>query len=77
MIKKITKSPAKVAGLISGLKKYLKTFYASSRRVLKISKKPTGTEFKRIAKITGVGSFLIGMVGFVIYLIFNLSKLFI
>lgn len=65
----------KIGKLITEIRSYLKNFIASSKRVLKISKKPSGPEFKRIAQITGIGSFLIGMVGFVIYLAFNVVKL--
>jgi len=47
----------------------LKSFTLESRRVLKITKKPTMTEFKTIVKVTGLGAIVIGLVGFVISVI--------
>ena len=42
------------------------------RRVLKISSKPDREEFEMSAKITGAGMLIIGIIGFVFYLIANL-----
>jgi len=39
------------------------------RRVLAIARKPTMDEFKNTAKITGLGILVIGMIGFIIYII--------
>ncbi|MFH1510121.1 MAG: protein translocase SEC61 complex subunit gamma [Candidatus Woesearchaeota archaeon] len=38
-------------------------------RVLKVTKKPTGFEFKTIVKVSGLGILIIGFIGFVITLI--------
>jgi len=42
------------------------------RRILLISSKPDKTEYKQSAKITGIGFVVIGVIGFSIFLIFNL-----
>lgn len=46
----------------------LKSFFAESRRVLMVTKKPGMKEFKMAAKITGIGMILIGLIGLVIRL---------
>jgi len=38
-------------------------------RVLKMARKPTEEEYSRTVKITGLGIILIGLVGFIIYMI--------
>ncbi|ASJ06685.1 protein translocase SEC61 complex subunit gamma [Thermococcus pacificus] len=47
----------------------LKNFFAESRRVLLVTKKPGMKEFKLAVKITGTGMILIGSVGLVIRMI--------
>ncbi|WP_204247235.1 protein translocase SEC61 complex subunit gamma [Thermococcus celer] len=47
----------------------LKNFFAESRRVLMVTKKPGMKEFKLATKITGIGMTLIGLIGLVIRLI--------
>lgn len=42
------------------------------RRVIRIARKPDKFEFISSAKITGLGILLIGVIGFIIYLIYNL-----
>ena len=44
-----------------------KEFVKESRRVLRVTKKPTGDEFKTIVKISGAGILLIGLMGFLIF----------
>ncbi|SEW09751.1 protein translocase SEC61 complex subunit gamma [Thermococcus thioreducens] len=46
----------------------LKSFFAESRRVLIVTRKPGMKEFKMAAKITGIGMILIGLIGLVIRL---------
>jgi protein transport protein SEC61 subunit gamma-like protein len=41
-------------------------------RVLRITKKPTNEEFKAVIKVSSLGILLIGAIGFVIQLIYNL-----
>ncbi|MDI3475025.1 MAG: protein transport protein subunit gamma [Thermococcaceae archaeon] len=47
----------------------VKGFFAESRRVLMVTKKPGMKEFKMAAKITGIGMLLIGTIGLIIRLI--------
>ena len=47
-------------------------FIRQCRRVLHVSKKPDREEFQNVAKITGIGIIIIGVVGFVISLIAQL-----
>lgn len=41
-------------------------------RVLKMARKPTNEEYEKTMKIVGLGILLVGAVGFVIYLMFEL-----
>lgn len=38
-------------------------------RVLQIMKKPTSEEFLAAAKVTGIGALLMGLIGYIIYVI--------
>ena len=49
-----------------------KAKYNEYVRVLKISSKPDREEFEMAAKITGAGMLLIGLIGFIMYMISNL-----
>jgi len=51
-----------------------KSFLTQSKRVFKITKKPSMTEFKIIMKISGLGIAIIGIVGFIINMIWILIK---
>jgi protein transport protein SEC61 subunit gamma-like protein len=44
------------------------------RRVLKIAKKPSSEEFKMSARICAIGMAIIGIIGFIMYLIFVLLE---
>ncbi len=50
-----------VEGLINSLKQYW--------RIIQMTRKPTNDEFLTISKVAGAGILLIGIVGFVIYLL--------
>lgn len=41
-------------------------------RILHIARKPTNAEFSKVAKITGLGMFLFGLVGFIVSFLFRL-----
>ncbi len=43
--------------------------YSEYLRVLKLTRKPTREEFTVIAKVAGAGILLIGLIGFIIYLL--------
>ncbi len=40
-------------------------------RVLKLTRKPTREEFTVIAKVAGAGILLVGLIGFIIYLLIS------
>lgn len=44
-------------------------------RVIKITKKPTSDEFKSASKITLIGILIIGLIGLIISIIFNVVKI--
>ena len=46
----------------------LRSFLLECRRVLKITRKPTGTEFKTIVKASALGMAIIGGIGFIIHI---------
>ena len=50
----------------------LKNFIERIRRVLLVSSKPDNYEFKQSVKITGLGILLIGVIGFIVFLIIQL-----
>jgi len=44
-------------------------FIKECRRVLRVTKKPTKEEFKTVVKVSGVGILLIGLIGFVLQIL--------
>jgi len=48
----------------------LKRFYKECVRVLKITKKPTTAEFKKVFQITGLGAIVIGLIGFIVMMVY-------
>lgn len=52
----------------------IKRFLKESVRVFKITKKPTMEEFKTIVKVTGLGIILIGIIGFIIQMFWQIIK---
>ncbi len=49
----------------------LKDFYSDAKHVMSVSYKPDMDTFKRTLKVVLVGIILLGILGFVIYLIIN------
>ena len=47
----------------------VKRFIKETVRVIRVTKKPGGEEFKNIVKVTGLGIAIIGVIGFIIFLI--------
>ncbi len=47
-------------------------FIRQCRRVLQISKKPDRDEYQNVAKITGIGIIIIGVIGFIVSLVAQL-----
>ena len=52
----------------------LKNFINESIRVFKITKKPGSIEFKTIAKVTSIGTLIIGFIGFLVHIVSQLIK---
>ena len=52
--------------------KRFKTFLIECRRVFIVTKKPTKEEFKTIVKISGIGIIIIGILGFIVHLAWQL-----
>ena len=52
----------------------LKSFFTQCKRVFRVTKKPSREEFKVIVKISGLGIAIIGLLGFLIYLLWILIK---
>lgn len=50
----------------------LQDFLHQAKRVLQVAKKPDREEYFNVAKITGLGIVIIGVIGFVIILVGNL-----
>mgnify|MGYP001166716167 CR=1 FL=1 len=49
----------------------LKTFSKECFRVFRITKKPSKDEFKIIVKVSGIGILIIGLLGFVIKIVWE------
>lgn len=50
----------------------IKNYFGKIRRVLLVASKPDKAEFTLSAKVTGIGMAIIGVVGFIIFIIFTL-----
>ncbi len=55
------------------LKQKFSSFLIECRRVWQVTKKPTKEELKVIVKVTGIGILIIGLIGFVINMAWNLG----
>ena len=51
-----------------------KSFVIECRRVFTVTKKPTKDEFKIIVKVSGIGILIIGFIGFIIQIAWQLIK---
>ena len=56
-------------------KEGISNFAKQCRRVLYVSKRPDRDEYVNVAKITGIGIIIIGVIGFLIYLLAQVLKL--
>ena len=54
-----------------GVIQKLRQFLLQCNRILHISSKPDKNEIRQSAKITGIGIVIIGVIGFIIFLIFT------
>ena len=50
----------------------LQEFVHQAKRVLRVARKPDSEEYMNVAKITGIGIVIIGIIGFIIQLASNL-----
>ncbi|MDR3222666.1 MAG: protein translocase SEC61 complex subunit gamma [Methanobrevibacter sp.] len=57
------------------VKAELKDFLGQCKRVIKVSRKPGKEEYINFAKVTGAGIILIGVIGFIIYILATLINL--
>ncbi len=51
-----------------------KRFAIESKRVFRVTKKPTKDEYKIIVKVTSIGLLIIGAIGFIIAVILQIKK---
>jgi len=51
----------------------IKDFLVQCKRTLKIARKPKKEELKKTARICGIGIIIVGIIGFVFYLISTLG----
>ena len=50
-------------------------FVKDSKRVLKVSRRPDAQEYRELAKVSAIGVVIIGVMGFVIFLLGSLIGL--
>lgn len=55
-----------------GIAEKIKNRLANYRRVVDVSQKPTKEDFIQSSKITGAGIILIGVIGFIVFLLYYL-----
>lgn len=55
------------------IKQRLKSFLIECRRVWQVTKKPTKEELKTIVKVTGIGTLIIGFIGFIINMLWQVG----
>jgi protein transport protein SEC61 subunit gamma and related proteins len=51
--------------------KRLKSFFYECVRVFKVTKKPSSSEFKVIVKVSGIGILVIGILGFIVNMVWS------
>ncbi|OPY25963.1 MAG: preprotein translocase subunit SecE [Methanocella sp. PtaU1.Bin125] len=61
MAEKANAKGISIDGIVNTIKQYI--------RILKLTRKPSNEEFITISKVAGAGILLIGIIGFIIYLI--------
>ena len=49
----------------------MKEYYKESVRVFKVTRKPTMSEFQKVLLITLVGMFIVGLIGFIIFMAYQ------
>ena len=51
----------------------LSDFISSSKRIFIVSKKPSWKEFSVMAKVTGLGILIVGIIGYIIEVVFKIT----
>lgn len=51
----------------------IKNFFSEMKRVWIVTRKPTNEEFKTITKVTGIGIVIVGIIGFLINMIWQVG----
>ncbi|MFH1443467.1 MAG: protein translocase SEC61 complex subunit gamma [Candidatus Micrarchaeota archaeon] len=59
---------------LEGLRTRLVDFYQQSLRVLNVTHKPAGPEYKQIAVSTAIGIAVVGTIGFLVHTLANILK---
>jgi protein transport protein SEC61 subunit gamma-like protein len=62
-----------LGAMVHSLGSMITGFVEDSKRIFFVSKKPTWEEYKRMALIVALGIIAIGIIGYIIYLIFALT----
>ncbi|MEA1925162.1 MAG: protein translocase SEC61 complex subunit gamma [Candidatus Altiarchaeota archaeon] len=52
----------------------IKKAYSETRRILRLTRKPKRSEYEETARITGVGMVVVGLIGFIIFIISELIR---
>ncbi len=52
----------------------IKKAYSETRRILRLTRKPKRSEYEETAKITGLGMIIVGLVGFIVFIISELIR---
>lgn len=52
----------------------LKSFLIECRRVFRATKKPSREEYKIIVKVSGIGMLIIGLIGFIVQMVWQIIK---
>jgi protein transport protein SEC61 subunit gamma-like protein len=60
-----------ISETLGGMAGGLKTFLQQCRRVLLVSAKPDKEEYNMSVKITGIGMVIIGVIGFALFMLFQ------
>jgi protein transport protein SEC61 subunit gamma-like protein len=56
-----------------GLQETIASAYSETKRILRCTRKPKKDEYGETAKITGLGIIVIGAIGFIVFLIAQLT----
>ncbi|PKP60133.1 MAG: protein translocase SEC61 complex subunit gamma [Candidatus Altiarchaeales archaeon HGW-Altiarchaeales-1] len=60
---------------IAKFRETIKFWLKETGRILRLTRKPKRSEFDEVARITGLGTVLLGLVGFIIFFISQLIRM--